>query len=76
MALPIGSKIGYGAGQVGEGVKTAAFTYFLFFYYTQVLGLAPARAGLAFQPSLRRFRRVTRPSQARSASTLLNPTLS
>ena len=47
MALPIGSKIGYGAGQVGEGVKTAAFTYFLFFYYTQVLGLAPARAGLA-----------------------------
>lgn len=45
--LSHGAKIGYGVGQVGEAVKSAAFTYFLFFYYTQVLGLAPASAGLA-----------------------------
>lgn len=38
-------KIGYGAGQLTEGVKTAAFT-FVFFYYTQVLGVPAASAGI------------------------------
>lgn len=38
--LPASARIGYGVGQLTEGVKTAAFN-FVFFLYTQVLG-APA----------------------------------
>ena len=40
-------KLGYGIGQVSEGVKTAAFNIFLFFYFNQVLGLSGSLAGIA-----------------------------
>jgi Na+/melibiose symporter-like transporter len=41
------AKIGYGVGQLSEGVKQAAFNTFLFFYYNQVLGLSGSLAGAA-----------------------------
>jgi Na+/melibiose symporter-like transporter len=41
------TKIAYGLGQLGEGIKTAAFETFLFFYYNQVLGLPATKAGAA-----------------------------
>ena len=37
----------YGVGQLPEGVKTAAFGFFLLFYYNQVLGLSGTLAGAA-----------------------------
>lgn len=37
----------YGFGQLPEGVKTAAFGFFLLFYYNQVLGLSGSLAGIA-----------------------------
>ncbi|MFT7405606.1 MFS transporter [Zhongshania sp.] len=40
-------KIGYGIGQSADGIKTAAFSTFLFFYYNQVLGLSGSLAGMA-----------------------------
>ncbi len=40
-------RILYGVGQMPEGVKTAAFGFFLLFYYNQVLGLSGTLAGIA-----------------------------
>ncbi len=40
-------KLGYGIGQASSGVKNAAFSIFLFFYYNQVLGLSGSLAGMA-----------------------------
>ena len=40
-------KLGYGVGQIGTGVKNAAFSIFLFFYYNQVLGVPGSLAGMA-----------------------------
>ena len=40
------NKISYGVGQLSDGIKTAAFSTFLFFYYNQVLGLSGSLAGL------------------------------
>ena len=37
----------YGLGQMPEGVKSAAFGFFLLFYYNQVLGLSGTLAGAA-----------------------------
>ena len=37
----------YGLGQLPEGVKSAAFGFFLLFYYNQVLGLPGVLAGAA-----------------------------
>ena len=37
----------YGFGQLSEGVKNAAFGFFLLFYYNQVLGLPGTLAGAA-----------------------------
>jgi GPH family glycoside/pentoside/hexuronide:cation symporter len=45
--MKVSMKIGYGIGQVSEGVKTAAFNTFLFFYFNQVLGLSGSMAGIA-----------------------------
>jgi Na+/melibiose symporter-like transporter len=39
------TKLGYGVGQVSDGVKLSAFSIFLFFYYNQVLGLSGSLAG-------------------------------
>ncbi|MEM1434370.1 MAG: MFS transporter [Pseudomonadota bacterium] len=37
----------YACGQLPEGVKTAAFGFYLLFYYNQVLGLSGSLAGIA-----------------------------
>lgn len=41
------TKISYGLGQVAWASKDTCFQFFLFFYYTQMLGLSPSLAGLA-----------------------------
>ncbi|MDP5148239.1 MFS transporter [Shewanella sp. ULN5] len=41
------NKVGYGIGQMSDGVKQAAFSTFLIFYYNQVLGLSASLAGFA-----------------------------
>jgi Na+/melibiose symporter-like transporter len=46
-ALGFGTKLAYGFGQAGEGLKNGAFGVFLFFYYNQVLALSGTYAGLA-----------------------------
>jgi GPH family glycoside/pentoside/hexuronide:cation symporter len=45
--LPLGTKIAYGIGQVGEGIKSRGFDFVVFFYFTQVLGLSGSLAGIA-----------------------------
>lgn len=45
--LSIGTKLGYGLGEMAEGVKTATLETFLFFYYVQVIGLQGSLVGLA-----------------------------
>jgi Na+/melibiose symporter-like transporter len=47
LKLKTSLKIGYGVGQGADGIKTAAFSTFLFFYYNQVLGLSGSLAGMA-----------------------------
>jgi Na+/melibiose symporter-like transporter len=46
-ALSRRTKLFYGLGEAGEGVKTAALETFLFFYYVQVVGLSGSLTGLA-----------------------------
>ena len=46
-ALTFLQKFSYGLGQFGWASKDVCFHYFLFFYYTQFLGLSPSLAGLA-----------------------------
>ncbi len=41
------TRIFYAIGQMPEGIKSAAFGFFLLFYYNQVLGLSGTLAGLA-----------------------------
>ncbi|MEE2673549.1 MAG: MFS transporter [Myxococcota bacterium] len=41
------TKFAYGLGQIGEQVKNQGFGAFLFFYFTQVLGLSGSLAGTA-----------------------------
>jgi len=45
--LSLSTKVFYGIGQHAEGIKGAAFSMALLFYYTQVLGLKGSLAGLA-----------------------------
>ena len=45
--LKLHTKISYGIGQLGEGIKNTSFETFLFFYYNQVLGLSGTYAGAA-----------------------------
>ena len=45
--LTRGIKVSYGVGQAAEGIKNAAFNVFVFFYYTQVLGLSTVYMGIA-----------------------------
>lgn len=44
--MNISKILSYGAGQSGWAAKDTCFQYFLFFYYTQYLGLSPSLAGL------------------------------
>ena len=41
------TRILYAIGQLPEGIKSAAFGFFLLFYYNQVLGLSGTLAGVA-----------------------------
>lgn len=50
--LPLKTKLAYGTGQIAETVKSTGFDIFLFFYFTQVLGLSGALAGLAVMIAL------------------------
>jgi len=43
----LSTKLFYGFGAVAHGVKDSGFSYFLLIYYSQVLGVPPALAGLA-----------------------------
>ena len=45
--LTRGIKVSYGVGQAAEGIKNGAFNVFVFFYYTQVLGLPTIYTGFA-----------------------------
>ncbi|NQZ95124.1 MAG: MFS transporter [Myxococcales bacterium] len=46
-SLGFGLKFWYGLGQLAEGVKNTAFSFFLVFYFNQVLGLSGTLAGTA-----------------------------
>jgi Na+/melibiose symporter-like transporter len=50
--LSLFTKLAYGVGQIAEGAKNGAFEFFLFFYYTQVLGLSGTLAGAAMMIAL------------------------
>lgn len=45
--VPWRVRIAFGIGQLPEGIKSAAFGFFLLFYYNQVLGLSGTLSGVA-----------------------------
>jgi glycoside/pentoside/hexuronide:cation symporter, GPH family len=45
--VPWRVRIAFGIGQLPEGIKSAAFGFFLLFYYNQVLGLSGTLSGIA-----------------------------
>ena len=47
MAIQSKEKFFYASGAVANGVKNDAFTFFLLFFYSNVIGLAPGLASLA-----------------------------
>ena len=47
VTMPWRLRLVYGVGQLPEGIKSAAFGFFLLFYYNQVLGLSGTLAGIA-----------------------------
>jgi Na+/melibiose symporter-like transporter len=47
MAIQVKEKFFYASGAVANGVKTDAFTFFLLFFYSNVIGLSPGLASLA-----------------------------
>ncbi len=47
MSLTRSTRLWYGLGQASEGLKNEAYTVFLLFYYTTVVGLSGALAGQA-----------------------------
>ena len=47
MTIQIKEKFFYASGAVANGVKTDAFTFFLLFFYSNVIGLSPGLASLA-----------------------------
>jgi GPH family glycoside/pentoside/hexuronide:cation symporter len=61
--LPTSTVRWYGMGQAAEGIKNYAFASVLLFYYTSVLGLSGARAGMALMIALG-FDAVTDPMVA------------
>ncbi|HDY99248.1 MAG TPA: MFS transporter [Pseudomonas sabulinigri] len=52
MPLSRKTKFAYGVGQIAETVKSTGFNIFLFFFFTQVLGLSGSLAGLAVMIAL------------------------
>ena len=51
-ALSLRTKLWYALGQLGENIKNESFSYFLVFYYTQVLDLSGFLAGAAYFVSM------------------------
>ena len=47
MAIQVKEKFFYASGAVANGLKTDAFTFFLLFFYSNVIGLSPGLASLA-----------------------------
>ncbi len=47
MSIQVKEKVFYASGAVANGVKTDAFTFFLLFFYSNVIGLSPGLASLA-----------------------------
>ena len=47
MTIQVKEKFFYASGAVANGVKTDAFTFFLLFFYSNVIGLSPGLASLA-----------------------------
>ena len=45
--VPWRIRLAFGIGQLPEGIKSAAFGFFLLFYYNQVLGLSGTLSGIA-----------------------------
>ncbi len=45
--VPWRIRLAFGTGQLPEGIKSAAFGFFLLFYYNQVLGLSGTLSGIA-----------------------------
>ncbi|MEH6566330.1 MAG: MFS transporter [Halopseudomonas sp.] len=52
MALSRTTKFAYGLGQIAESIKGTGFNIFLFFFFTQVLGLSGSLAGVAVMIAL------------------------
>ena len=50
--LSLGTKLLYGSGAMADGIKNAAFSTFLLFYYNAVLGLSGTQASLAIALAL------------------------
>ena len=50
--IPLRTKLAFGIGAAGENVAVFGFSSFVFFYYSQVLGLPGTLAGLAVTASL------------------------
>ena len=47
MTIQVKEKFFYASGALANGVKTDAFTFFLLFFYSNVIGLSPGLASLA-----------------------------
>ena len=47
MTIQTKEKFFYASGAVANGVKNDAFTFFLLFFYSNVIGLAPGLPSLA-----------------------------
>ena len=45
--LPLSSKLGFGVGQVGEGITTVIFGTFTLFFYNQVIGVPASLTAVA-----------------------------
>ena len=45
--LPIGTKLAYGFGAVAYGIKDTAFSTFLLFFYSRVIGMPAEQVGFA-----------------------------
>ena len=72
MSLSVRTKFAYGLGQVAETVKSTGFDLFLFFYFTQVLGLSGSLAGIAVMIALT-FDAVTDPLAGRLSDNWQSP---
>ena len=47
MSITAKEKFYYSSGAIANGVKSDAFTFFLLFFYSNVIGLTPGLASLA-----------------------------